>query len=108
MNYEQVFLGRKAMSNSYDETIEILKNQNKRLLNINDEVRRECYKLRVALTDASAALAGIKVYAGNKPRPPYGGDCPELATLDGVRKYAAKEHKKAIDALKQEGSMGSL
>lgn len=96
------------MSNSDDVTIEILKNQNKRLLNINDEVRRECYKLRVALTDASAALAGIKVYAGNKPMPPYGGDCPELATLDGVRKYAAKEHKKAIDALKQEGSMGSL
>jgi hypothetical protein len=96
------------MNDSDDVTIEILKNQNERFLNIIYEVREECYKLRVALESTTAALAGIMIYAGNKPKPPYGGDWPELATLDGVRKYAAKEHKKAIDALKQEGSMGSL
>lgn len=94
------------MSNSDDVTIQSLKNDKERLFNVIYEVRDECYKLRVALESATAALAGIKVYAGNKPKLPYVGDWPELATMDGVRKYAAKEHKKVIDVLKEKG--GSL
>lgn len=90
------------MSDSDDVTIQSLKNDRERLFNAISKFRHNCTSLRLALRDASAALAGIKVYAGNKPKLPYVGDCPELATMDGVRKYAAEEHKKAIDALKAE------
>jgi hypothetical protein len=94
--------GGQAMSDSDDVTIESLKNDRERLLKAISKFRHECSKLRVALKDASAALAGIKVYAGNKPKLPWVGDCPELATIDGIRKYAAEEHKKTVDALKAE------